>query len=170
MFKIRAVREPSGLRLPDAPPEGLDQLDLVRFYAGFYERDYARSRTVLKRRATLVVVLTAIANGLIAVVGAATATWGNAGLGVVSAGLAGVVTGVAAWDGLTRSREHWVSRSGTLNRLNALVRFLNVAAASGRARDEIAAIGQSQLDEILAADQAAWNEMRLRDPGSASRS
>lgn len=155
-------RPASGIRLPTRPPEGSSPLEVAQHYVRFYEREIARTRRVLKRRATLVVVVTAVSNAAIAIVGSATAAWNIPQLGVVSAVLAGVITVVAAWDGLYRHREHWVLRSAVLNQLNALNRSVELRAALAQDHQTIAIDAMNQVDEIMAADQTAWNELRKR--------
>ena len=151
----------SGLRPPPGPPAGADPLEVTLYYFSYYERDFARARQVVKRRARNVVVGTALANGAIAVVGAAIGLGGAAWLGLLSTGLAGLVGVLAAWDGLFRHRELWIQRSLVLGQLQAAKRELELESAVGAGpRAELAADGMRQLNRILAEDLTTWAELR----------
>src|SRR5205823_10705177 len=115
-------RLPTGPRLPGGPPGDADALDVALYYLEFYVNDYARARRVVKRRASTVVVWTAVANAMIAVVGTAIAVAKAPWLGLASTALAGFVGVVAAWDGIFRHRELWTQRSVILGQLQAVQR------------------------------------------------
>lgn len=142
---------------------------MVLHYLTYWEGEFARARLVVKSRASKVVVAGATATGLIAVVGAATSITGWAWLGIVSAALAGCVTVLGAWDALFRHRDMWHQRSVVLGRLQALKRTLQVRAASGEDRSELAEQGLAQLNAVLTEDLDSWSEMRRSSqpsPGS----
>jgi hypothetical protein len=161
----RSRREPSGLRAAPPPPDGADALTAALHYLAFYEEDFARVRTTMKRRAKRVVVGTAAGNGAVGVIGAATAFSDLAWLGLVSAAVAAVIGVLAAWDGLFRHRDLWVQRSVILGRLNLARRNAEFAKAAGENPDDVAATAMSDLNAILADDLATWGDLKRSRTG-----
>jgi hypothetical protein len=157
-------RRESGLRLPVPPPPGADAFDIAMHYLANYEADYGRARRVVKSRASNVVVGVATANGLIAVVGVAVAVSGWSWLGLVTAGLAGTVGVLSAWDGLFRHRELWVQRSLILGQLQATQREARLRVALGEDRDIVAKDSMTALNGVLAEDLVTWAEIRRSKP------
>ncbi|GIG58782.1 hypothetical protein Lfu02_31540 [Longispora fulva] len=153
------------MRLPADPPVGTDPLDIALHYLDFYVQEYARARAVVKGRASRVVIGTAGANGLIALLGALIAVMNAPWLGVVSAGLAGFVSVIVAWDGMFRHRDLWVQRTMMLAQLQALKRVTELRRASGDDRQTLAQTCMQQLNEILNEDLSTWAELR-RSPTS----
>ncbi|WP_194290094.1 SLATT domain-containing protein [Nocardia macrotermitis] len=166
MFKSgRSDHEPrrtrsSGLHSPEPPPEGADTLAISLHYLTFYRNEYQRSRVVVKTRAKRVVVWTAVANGLIAVLGAAVAVFQAPWLGLVSTGLAASIGVLTAWDGLYRHREMWVQRSVILGQLQALLRTTELRQAEGGDRKTLARGTMRHLNAILEEDLEAWTSLR----------
>ncbi|MFF3574110.1 SLATT domain-containing protein [Nocardia jiangxiensis] len=166
MLKLRRpAPEPSrarssGLHSPDSPPEGADPMAIALHYLTFYRNEYHRSRVVVKTRAKRVVVWTAVANGLIAVVGAAVAVFHAPWLGLASTGLAASIGVLAAWDGLYRHREMWVQRSVILGQLQALLRTTELRLAEGEDRRMLARETMGNLNAVLEDDLEAWTSLR----------
>ncbi|WP_067884437.1 SLATT domain-containing protein [Nocardia vaccinii] len=166
MFKPRRPdREPSrarssGLHSPESPPAGADTLAISLHYLTFYRNEYQRSRVVVKTRAKRVVVWTAVANGLIAVVGAAVAVFQAPWLGLASTALAASIGVLTAWDGLYRHREMWVQRSVILGQLQALLRTTELRRAEGGDHDALARETMRHLNAILEEDLEAWTSLR----------
>ena len=100
MSNEEAVKKASGLRPPEEPPHDADAFDVAMHYLRHWENEFLRTRLVVKKRASSVVITVSIATALIAVVSAATAITGWSSLGILSAGLAGVASGVGAWGGV----------------------------------------------------------------------
>lgn len=175
MFKTRRPDgEPrrarsSGLHSPEPPPEGADTLEISLHYLTFYRNEYQRSRVVVKTRAKRVVVWTAVANGLIAVVGAAVAVFDAPWLGLASTGLAASIGVLTAWDGLYRHREMWVQRSVILGQLQALLRTTELRRAEGADRKTLARGTMRHLNAILEEDLEAWTSLRRTQPATHER-
>lgn len=162
IMRTPRIQRSSGLRPPAEPPIDADALDVALFYLSYWDTEFARARLVVKSRASKVVVTVSATTAGIAVVGAATPLLGWTWLGLVSASLAGIATVVGAWDGLFRHRELWHQRSLVLGDIQALKRSVQVRAASGEDRDQLALEAVRALNEILAEDLATWSEIRSR--------
>ncbi|MBF6329195.1 SLATT domain-containing protein [Nocardia transvalensis] len=159
----------TGLRSPSAPPADADALGIGLYYLGFYRDEYDRSRLVVKSRAERVVVWTAVANGLIAVLGTAIAVFSAPWLGLVSTGLAASIGVLAAWDGMYRHREMWVQRSVILGQLQALLRNIELRQAQGEDRNVLARETMLHLNAILEEELEAWTALRRTQPASRER-
>ncbi|MBY8873989.1 DUF4231 domain-containing protein [Micromonospora sp. PLK6-60] len=160
-------KQSSGVRLPGSPPADADTLDVAMYYLEFYLADFSRARGVAKRRARVVVVATAAANGLIALLGATTTFTGLAWLGLCSVGVTAIIAVLAAWDGLFRHRELWIQRSVIVSRLHTVQREVYLRRASGEGRSEVANHCMLMLNQILDDDLTAWTE--IRNAASAER-
>jgi hypothetical protein len=158
MFKTRRPDgEPrrarsSGLHSPEPPPEGADTLEISLHYLTFYRNEW-----------------TAVANGLIAVVGAAVAVFDAPWLGLASTGLAASIGVLTAWDGLYRHREMWVQRSVILGQLQALLRTTELRRAEGADRKTLARGTMRHLNAILEEDLEAWTSLRRTQPATHER-
>ncbi|MBF6548835.1 SLATT domain-containing protein [Nocardia brasiliensis] len=157
----------SGIRSPKSPPADADALDISVHHLTFYLAEYERSRLVVKMRARRVVVWTSVANGSIAVLGAAVAVFDATWIGLLSTALAGFIGVLAAWDGLYRHREMWVQRSVILGQLQSLLRGTQLRQALGEDRDTLARYAMLQLNAILEEDLEAWTSLRRTQPASA---
>jgi hypothetical protein len=119
---------------------------------------------VVKKRAKRVVVSTAVANGLIALLGTAVAVFDAPWLGLLSTGLAASIGVLTAWDGLYRHREMWVQRSVILGQLQALLRTIELRRADGEDRNLLARVTMLELNAILEEDLEAWTSLRRTQP------
>ncbi|MBB5918829.1 hypothetical protein BJY24_007741 [Nocardia transvalensis] len=115
---------------------------------------------MVKTRAKRVVVWTAVANGLIAVLGTAIAVYDAPWLGLLSTGLAASTSVITAWDGLYRHREMWVQRSVILGQLQTLLRTTELRQADGEDRNALARETMRELNDILEEDLEAWTSLR----------
>lgn len=165
----RARSRSTGLHTPPSPPGDADALDISLHYLGFYRDEFERTRVVVKTRARRVVVWTAAANGLIAVLGTAVAVFSAPWLGLFSTALAASIGVMSAWDGLYRHREMWVQRSVILGQLQAMLRTVELRRAQGADRDLLAAQTMAHLNEILADDLEAWTSLRRTQPATRER-
>ncbi|MBF6171889.1 SLATT domain-containing protein [Nocardia blacklockiae] len=160
---LRSEQTPAhstGLHSPQSPPPDADPLGISLHYLHLFRDEYERSRFVVKTRAKQVVVWTAVANGLIAVLGTAIAVYDAPWLGLLSTGLAASIGVITAWDGLYRHREMWVQRSVILGQLQTLLRSTELRQATGEDRDVLARETMRELNEILEEDLEAWTSLR----------
>ncbi len=133
---------------------------MALYYIGFFVEEYARVRAGEKRRAKSVVVGVAGGNGLIAVLGAMTALWGLPWIALITTGISGLLTVVAAWDGLVKHRELWVRRTVACSHLAEIERIYRMRAINCKDKDELADEAMTALNTILGDDVAAWTELR----------
>ncbi|MFG3520316.1 SLATT domain-containing protein [Nocardia nova] len=154
----------SGLHSPPSPPSDADALTVSLHYLVYYRNEYERSRLVVKTRAKRVVVWTAVANGVIAVLGTAVAVFQAPWIGLLSTGLAASIGVVTAWDGLYRHREMWIQRSVIIGQLQTLLRGVELRRAQHEDRDVLAREAMIELNAILAEDLEAWTSMRRTQP------
>ncbi|WP_227979250.1 SLATT domain-containing protein [Nocardia spumae] len=154
----------SGLHSPQSPPADADALAVSLHYLVHYRNEYERSRLVVKTRAKRVVVWTAVANGIIAVLGTAIAAFDAPWIGLLSTGLAASIGVITAWDGLYRHREMWVQRSVILGQLQALLRGVELRRAQHEDPDRLAREAMVQLNAILEEDLEAWTSLRRTQP------
>lgn len=129
-------------------------------YLIFFEDDFARARRVVKGRARNVVVSTAILTALIAVVGALTAVFNLAWLGIVSTIVAGAAGVIERWDALFRHREMWVQRSAVTFELQRLRREAEFWRATEGATPEVGQRILTRLEDILSQDLDSWTGLR----------
>jgi hypothetical protein len=169
MDDVEASMRTSGLRPPGEPPADADPFDVAMHYVRHWEGEFLRARLVVKKRASNVVVIVSSATALVAVLSAATAIAGLAWLGIVTAALAGLASVVSAWDGLFRHRELWMQRSLVLGRLQEVHRraVFRLSLDPGE-RNTIASETMDELTRILADDQSAWTELRIKSSHSPS--
>lgn len=158
-----AYMKASGLRPPGDPAADADAFDVAMHYLHHWEKEFLRTRLLVKKRAYLAVVVVSSATALISVVGAATAILGWSWMGILSAALAGVASVVSAWDGLVRHRELWLQRSLVLGRLQEVHRrAVFELALEPKDRMRIAQEMDRALNGVLADDLMSWSELRAR--------
>jgi hypothetical protein len=152
------------MELPPPPSNQLDPFDTAMHYVAFYEAQFARTRDVVKRHANQVVILTAIANGVIAVIGAWIAIGGSSWLGLGSTAIAASIGVLAAWNGLFHHSDLWLQRSRALNRIQRVKREAEFARAAGRDRTTIGDKMLAALNEVLVENIEAWTALRVSKP------
>ncbi|GAA3159212.1 hypothetical protein GCM10010531_08220 [Blastococcus jejuensis] len=150
----------SGIRPPKHPPPRSSKIEILFHYLDHFEQEFVRARLIVKSRASKVVVGVAAANGGIAVAGAVTAVSGEAGLGVISTGLAARSPSRRRGTGIFRHRELWVQRTLVASDLQTLRRQVEMRRAGGEDANSLADAGMVGLNAILEADMAAWSEVR----------
>jgi hypothetical protein len=111
-----------------------------------------------------VVILTAIANGLIAVIGTAIAIVKAPWLALATTGLAAAIGALMAWDEHFRHRDLWTQRTVILGRLQALQRTTEFRRSAGEQRDLIARDCLQELNRVLDDDLTTWIGMRRSHP------
>ena len=164
MSNEEAVKKASGLRPPEEPPHDADAFDVAMHYLRHWENEFLRTRLVVKKRASSVVITVSIATALIAVVSAATAITGWSSLGILTAGLAGAASVVSAWDGFFRHRELWLQRSLVLSRLQQIHRKAAFELAlEPQDRNRVASEVNAAVDDVLSQDQMSWSELRTKN-------
>jgi fatty acid desaturase len=136
MRKKRTSENSSGQRSPDWPQSEASPIEIYRFYLDFYEKDFTRTRAVVKARASAVVVWSALLAALTAVVGAIISLTGFSWLGIVTVVLSGAAAVVAAWDSHFRHREHWKQKSSVLNELQLMKREFSFSLATQHDPDQ----------------------------------
>jgi hypothetical protein len=152
----------SGQRSPGSPPTDATPFGVYGFYLEFYVKDFTRTRLVVKRRATSVVVWSAILTAVTGLVGALISLSGLAWLGIITVASSAAVTALATWDSHFRHRELWAQRSGILNELQAMQRDYALAIATKRTSEEDARSGLEKLGALLSQDLTSWLELRKR--------
>ncbi|NKY88998.1 SLATT domain-containing protein [Nocardia veterana] len=154
----------SGLHSPPSPAADADALTVSLHYLVYYRDEYERARLVVKTRAKRVVVWTAVANGVIAVLGTAVAVFQAPWIGLLSTALAASIGVVTAWDGLYRHREMWIQRSVVLGQLQALLRGVELRRAQHEDPELLARETMIQLNALLEEDLEAWTSLRRTQP------
>lgn len=160
--KNEESKQSSGQRSPGWAPEGSSAIEVYRFHLDFYQRDFTRSRSVAKHRASRVVVWTSVFSGLTAVVGAVISFTGFAWLGILTAAFSGFVAVLTTWDSHFRHKELWAQRSGILHELQLMQRDYSMALATGEEPDVVAGVGMARLSSVLSRDLSSWLEGRER--------
>lgn len=156
-----AKKPSSGLRLPPAPPDDItDPYGIAMHYLTYYEAEYARARSVVKRRARTVVLGIAAANSLIAVAGVAVAVTRYRWLGLLSAGLAGVIAVLGAWEGLFRHRDLWIQRSQVLSQLQELQRNTRMRKSVGDDLTDVGTESLKAMNNLLEESLVTWANIR----------
>lgn len=150
----------SGVRPPPPVPANADPIGVFQHYMCWAEKEFTRARHVVKRRSGHVVLISATATALIAVLGAATPITGWTWLGIATAALAGLVTVVERWDAHFRHRDLWIQRTIILAQLQRLKRDVELSLATNQASDDIAKDAMARLNDILAEDVQSWGALR----------
>jgi len=122
----------SGVRPPPPVPANVDAIGVFQHYLSWAEEEFTRARHVVKRRSGHVVLISAAATALIAVLGAATPITGWTWLGIATAALAGVVTVVERWDAHFRHRDLWIQRTIIVAELQRLKRDVELSLATNQ--------------------------------------
>ena len=164
----KSASNSSGQRSPDWPPSEASPIDVYRYYLDFYEKDFTRTRAVVKARASAVVVWSAILAALTAVVGAITSLTGLSWLGIVTVVLSGTAAVVAAWDSHFRHREHWKQKSSVLNELQLMKREFSFSLATEQDLGRVAQAGMTRLDVVLSRDLSSWLGLRKQKEAEAA--
>lgn len=151
-----SVKNYSGLRPPASPAPSSSRIEIATHYLAQYEAEFLRTRGVAKSRAHMTTLVTASAAGLIGVATAAVVVFDQAWIGLVSTGLAGLITVLASWEAHYAHRGLWVQRSLVLARIQRLRRRQEMLLAAGEDPDVIADGIMSQLDEVLEEDVESW--------------
>jgi hypothetical protein len=160
--------EPDGLRGPKPVPNDVDSsLAAMLHYLDWWEKDYARARRVVKKRAALVTIWTNVLTGIVAVLGAISAALSNdpwMDLAAILTTAASATTAVLfAWNEHFHHKELWIQRSRVLSELQSLRReyeSLSRQKQRRRSQDRLAKRLRTELRTVLGEDLQTWTSIQ----------
>ncbi|BCN51931.1 hypothetical protein RE9425_03210 [Prescottella equi] len=160
-----------GLRTPDIPEgdDAKDSLAMALYYIRHYLDDFTRGRETNKRKAKRVAVGVAACNAAIVIVGSLTTLTGWSALGVVSAGIAGGISVIAAREGILSNREMWIRRSIIVRQLNEIDRRYRMLELNATNRTTVAADAMQELDDTLGTYSEDWGKFRHAQEQTADK-
>lgn len=155
---------PSGVSGPPRPPEDATSLQVVDHYVAWWEKEYARARRVVKKRASGVIISTSALTGFIAILGATSAAlssnvWIDV-IGVATTAASALSAVLVAWDQHFHHRELWIQRSAVLHKLQLLRGDYEIASRlpwyRRRSHDRLAERLMNELQVVLSSDLETW--------------
>lgn len=156
-----------GLRAPTRPDPKLKSLDAMFYYLDWWEREFNRTRKVVKRRAAKVTIWTTVLTGLVAVFGAISASISNNPLqdliAICTTGASATTAVLLAWNEHFHHKDLWIQRSQVLHQLQSLrIEYERASreAKSRRARHRLAQALSAHLTAVLAKDVEDWKSIQ----------
>jgi hypothetical protein len=131
-------------------------------YLSHYEREFAKARRTVKRRASGVLIAAGVGNTVVVVIGGVVTTWSALSwMGILSSGLAAGVAALLAWDNHFKHRDLWIQRSVILHRIQEIRRTSDVdLRLASPDRQQIALKTIDALNDVLREDIKSWSDMR----------
>lgn len=165
--RVTPTDNTDGLRAPTRPGPKLQSLDVAFYYLDWWEREFNRTRKVVKRRAAKVTIWTTVLTGIVAVFGAISASISNNPLqdliAICTTGASATTAVLLAWNEHFHHKDLWIQRSQVLHQLQSLrIEYERASreAKSRRARQRLARALNERLTAVLAEDVEDWKSIQ----------